>query len=103
MTRVREILDRHNLAYEVHTLLGRKAELIASEAKRLGCDHILMSTARKNSLTRMLEDSTTNAVLEITEVPVELVPGDAISNLERYGVPAGIGAALALMIAAAAE
>jgi YjbE family integral membrane protein len=99
----REILDRHNIPYEVHTRLGRKAEIIVEEAKRLECDHILMSTARKNSLTRMLEDSTTNAVLELTEVPVELVPGDSISPLERWGVPAGLGTALALLIASAAD
>jgi YjbE family integral membrane protein len=99
----REILDRHNVRYEVHRVLGPKAETIVAEAKRLECDHILMSTARKNSLTRMLEDSTTNNVLELSEIPVELVPGDSISKLERYGVPAGIGGALALMIAAAVD
>ena len=60
-----------------------------------------MSTARKNSLTRMLEDSTTNKVLELTSVPVELIAGDTASRLERWGVPsAGIGALLALIVAA---
>jgi hypothetical protein len=82
---------------------GDRAATIAAEARRLACDHILMSTARKNSLTRMLEDSTTNRVLELTSVPVELIAGDQISKLERFGVPAGIGAALALLIAAAAD
>jgi hypothetical protein len=62
-----------------------------------------MSTARKNSLTRMLEDSTTNSVLELTSVPVELIAGDAVSRLERYGIPAGIGAILGLMLFAAAD
>ena len=60
-----------------------------------------MSTARKNSLTRMLEASVTNRVLELTTVPVELIAGDAVSNLERYGIPAGIGAAAALLLVAA--
>lgn len=99
----RAILANHSIAFEEHTKLGRKAESIVEEAKRLGCDHIVMSTARKNSLTRMLEDSTTNKVLELTEIPVELVAGDRISPFEQYGVPAGIGAALALLIAAAVD
>ena len=77
--------------------------LIAHEAERLACDHILMSTARKNSLTRMLEDSTTNRVLELTTVPVELVAGDQVSKLEQYGVPAGIGTVIALIAAAALD
>ena len=99
----RALLARHGIACEEHTRLGQKAELIVEEANRLRCDRIVMATARKDSLTRMLEDSTTNRVLELTSVPVELVPGDAILPLERYGVPAGIGAALALLVAAAVD
>ena len=99
----RELLGNHNIPYQVHVRSGDKALIIAEEARRLDCDHIVMSTARKNSLTRMLEDSTTNRVLELTTVPVELVAGDQISRLERLGVPAGIGAAFALIIAAAVD
>jgi nucleotide-binding universal stress UspA family protein len=99
----REILANYCIGYAQHTRLGQKAETIVYEARRLGCDHIVMSTARKNSLTRMLEDSTTNKVLELTDIPVELIAGDRISRLEQYGVPAGIGAALALLIAAAVD
>ena len=62
-----------------------------------------MGTARKNSLTRMLEDSTTIKVLERTTVPVEVIAGDSISRLERYGLPAGVGGAIALLVAAAAD
>jgi hypothetical protein len=49
----------------------------------------------------MLEDSTTNQVLEQTTVPVEIISGEAISKAERYGVPAGFGALVALIFAAA--
>ena len=70
-------------------------------ANSLRCDHIVMSTARKNSLTRLVENSVTNKVLELTSVPVEVIAGDAVSKWERYGIPAGVGAALALMLAAA--
>ena len=99
----RALLSQHNILFEEHTRLGRKAEIIVQEADRLHCDHIVLSTARKNSLTRMLEDSTTDRVLQLTKVPVELVAGDAISPLERYGVPAGIGAVIALLVAAAVD
>ena len=100
---VRALLDQHKVPYEVHIRVGDRGMVIAEEAKHLGCDHIIMSTARKNSLTRMLEDSTTNRVLELTTVPVELIAGDDVSRLERYGVPAGIGTALALLVVAAAD
>lgn len=99
----RELLERHNIAYEPHIRLGERARVIADEARRLGCDHIVMATARKNSFTRMLEASTTNRVLELTTVPVELVAGNEISSLEKFGVPAGIGTVVALAVAAAID
>ena len=98
---VRRTLEHFGVPYSVHVELGDKAELIANIARRLRCDQIVMSTARKNSLTRMIEDSTSNKVLELSDVPVEIIAGDAISRLERYGVPAGIGAAIVLLLMAA--
>lgn len=96
----REMLARHNIPVAEHVELGARAETIVALAKRLHCDHIVMGTARKNSLTRMIESSTTNRVLELTNIPVEVVAGDAISPIERYGIPAGIGAALTLLVMA---
>ena len=98
---IRQMLDGFSIPYSVHTELGDRAQCIIGTARRLRCDQIVMATARKNSLTRMLEDSTTNKVLELTTVPVEVISGDAVSNWERYGIPAGIGAALALLFLAA--
>ena len=60
-----------------------------------------MGTARKNSLTRMLEDSVTNRVLEATPVPVEVVVGDAVSKWESWGLPAAVvGAGGSLLVLA---
>jgi len=51
----------------------------------------------------MVEDSVTNKVLERTTVPIELIAGDGVSRLERYGIPAGIGAALTFLLVAAVD
>ena len=99
----RQILDGFGVPYAVHVELGERAERITAAAHRLRCDHIVMASARKNSLTRLVENSTTNRVLELTEVPVEVISGDAVSRWERYGIPAGLGTALALLLAAAAD
>lgn len=100
---IRDMLANFGIPYTVHIQVGDKAKVIADAARRLRCDQIVMATARKNSLTRMVEDSTTNKVLELTTVPVEVIAGDAVSRLERYGIPAGIGTALALLFLAAAD
>ena len=97
---VRAFFDQRNVPYIAHVAVGHRAEIIAASAKSLGCHHIVMGTARKNSLTRMFESSVTNRVLELTTVPVEVIAGDSISNLERYGIPAAIGMGLALVLAA---
>ena len=100
---IKKLLDDAYVRCTTHRTVGNKAKAITDAAARLHCDHIVMSTARKNSLTRMVEDSTTNRVLELTTVPVEVIVGDAVSKLERFGIPAGIGAAVGLLLLAAAD
>jgi YjbE family integral membrane protein len=103
LRRARELLDRNGVPYTVHADVGRRAETIARMAEQLRCDHIVMSTARKNSLTRMVEASVTNRVLELTKVPLEVIAGDAVSKAERYGIPAAIAGAGALLALAVAD
>ncbi|HZQ61944.1 MAG TPA: YjbE family putative metal transport protein [Casimicrobiaceae bacterium] len=95
------LLDNAGVPYTSEVQIGHKAELIAATAARLDCDHIVMSTARKNSLTRMVEASTTNRVLELTSVPVKVIAGHAVSKVERYGIPAAIAALLGALVVAA--
>jgi hypothetical protein len=80
--------------------VGDTTRSITGTARRLHCDKIVLSTARKNSLTRLVESSVTNRVLELTTVPVEVIAGDSVSRWERYGIPAGLTSLLALMLAA---
>jgi len=89
----RALLNQFGVPHAVHVELGDKAETIHRVAQRLRVDQIVIGTARQSSFTRMLQDSITNRVLEITQVPVEVVAGDAVSPLERYGLPASVGAA----------
>ena len=100
----RELLERAGVPYAEQWVMGDRAEEICHAAQRLNCHHIVMGTARKNSLTRMLEDSVTNKVLENATVPVEVVVGRSVSALERWGVPTGVGLGLtSLLYVALAE
>jgi YjbE family integral membrane protein len=84
------LLTDAGVPYEKHWATGERAEQICGAARRLSIHHIVMGTARKNSLTRMIEDSVTHRVLETAPVPVEIVIGDAVSRWERWGLPAGV-------------
>jgi len=97
----RKLLEQHGVPHAASYKLGERAKTIVDEARRLRCSRIVMATARKNTLTRMLQDSTTNRVLELTQVPVEVIAGDEVSRLERWGLPAGISALIALLVASA--
>ena len=79
--------------------VGDRAKVITDTARRLHCDEIVMATARKNSLTRLVESSVTDKVIALTPVPVEIIAGDSMSKWERYGIPAAIGAGMALVLA----
>jgi YjbE family integral membrane protein len=96
--KARELLKHAGVPYEEQWVMGDRAEEICGAAQRLNCHHIVMGTARKNSLTRMLEDSVTNKVLENATVPVEVVVGRTVSALERWGVPTGVGLGLSSLL-----
>jgi len=98
-----ELLNLHSVPHASHIELGEAASTINRVAQRLRVDEIVMGTARKNTLTRLVEDSVTSKVLEIARIPVEVVTGAPASRWERFGVPAGVGAALAALVAAAID
>lgn len=94
------LLRQAGVPHHTHWVTGDRAEQICQAAERLVVHHIVMGTARKNSITRMLEDSVTHRVLETTPVPVEVVAGDAVSKWERWGLPAGaLGVGSLLLLA----
>ena len=95
----REALDRFGIPYTVHIEVGERARVITLQARRLHCDEIVMATARKNSLIRLLENSVVDRVVELTPVPVGIVAGDSMSKWKRFGIPAAIGAGLLAALA----
>lgn len=97
------ILDSYDVPYAVHMDVGDSAQRIVESARRLRCDGIVMGTARKDSLARLVESSITNRVIELTTVPVEVVPGEAMTGWERYGIPAATAGALAALFLAASD
>ncbi len=79
---------------------GDKGEALRDEAVRLGCSRIVIGSAKKSTLSRLFENSTTAKLLEISDIPVEVVTGKSIPALGRWGIPAlGAGTATALVAA----
>ena len=95
MAPARAVLDHHSIPYATHVVMGDRAEQLTQLARRLNCEEIVMATGRKNALTRLIESSVTDKVLQITTVPVEVVAGAPMTGWERFGIPAAVGAAVA--------
>nr|WP_251371617.1 universal stress protein [Polynucleobacter sp. VK25] len=95
-----QFLERAGVSFSFSYVTGDKGEALREEAQRLGCNRIVIGTAKKNTLSRLFENSTTAKLLETSDIPVEVVTGRSLSTLERWGIPAlGAGAATALMAA----
>ena len=94
---LQRVLDGFHIRYAVHAEVGDKAAVIVTMARRLGVDRIVLGAARDNSLTRFVEDSVIEKVIDTAPLPVDLVASKSVSRLERFGVPAGLGAALGLL------
>jgi nucleotide-binding universal stress UspA family protein len=92
------LLTERGLRFAHHVREGDKARTIADVADELACDQIVMATARRNSLTRIVEDSVTARVLELTRVPVEVIPGTSSSRIESIAVPACMSMVVVLLI-----
>ena len=92
------LLAQAGVPFESHWCVGHRAREICRLARQLKVHHIVMGTARKDSLTRLLEDSVTNQVLESTPVPVEVIAGRSVSRLERLGLPSAVGLGLGSLV-----
>ena len=90
----RALLRRCNVPHAEHVVTGDRVGMINEVAAQLGVSEIVIGTARKNSLTRILEDSVSRKLLDTSPVPVRIVVGDTTSRLERFAVPASIFALL---------
>ena len=93
-----EFLKKAGVNFSFTNVSGDKGEALRDEAVRLGCSRIIIGSAKKNSLSRLFENSTTAKLLEICDMPVEVVTGKSLPTIEKWGIPAiGVGVATALM------
>jgi len=93
-------LEKSGVKFSFTVVSGDKGEALNDEAKRIGCSRIVIGSAKKNTLSRLFENSTTAKLLEISDIPVEVVTGKTLPTLERWGIPVlGAGVATALIAA----
>lgn len=97
------LLREWGVPFTVHVERGEASAALAMLARRLDCDRILLGTARKDALARLVEGSLTTRLIERSPVPVEVVAGGEEAPWERFGIPAALAGGLVALLAAAAD
>ena len=72
---------------------------ISRLASALGCSRIVIGTRRESALVRLFSNSVTASLLEHSTVPVEVISRGQAPGWVRFGIPAGLSALLALLVA----
>jgi nucleotide-binding universal stress UspA family protein len=78
--------------------IGDVCDGIVGYAREHRVTRIVMGTSRKNLLERLTTGSIVNRVIAEADVPVMVAAGRRPGLLERYGVPAGVGLGLSVLI-----
>jgi nucleotide-binding universal stress UspA family protein len=76
---------------QTHVALGPIAAAIAKAARQLKSHEIVIGARRRNPRERLVVNSVSTRLLEISTVPVRVIPCDDPPLIERLAVPAGLG------------
>jgi nucleotide-binding universal stress UspA family protein len=87
------------VAYRSHALVGPAASRLLWCARELLVDEIVVGAARRGPLGRWLANSVSSRLLEMSPVPVRVVPGQRAPLLDRIALPAGLGLVALLLLA----
>lgn len=70
---ITKLLNETGIKYQEHRAIGPVAETIVEKAKELGSNLIYMGTHGRGGATKLLLGSVANKVLQLSNVPVQLV------------------------------
>jgi nucleotide-binding universal stress UspA family protein len=97
----RSLAEQAGVAFACRMVAGPAAGALAAYVRDFGIDQIVIGTARKPPLLRLLTGSLTTRLIELAPVPVEVIAGSRPGTLARWGLPAGIGLGVAIALLAA--
>ena len=92
------LLRAAGVNYRSTVMAGEPSSAAAQYAADNGINQIVVGTARRTSLMRLLAGSFTNELVRLVNVPVAVVAGSRPGVLERIGVPTGVGIGLTALL-----
>ena len=98
--KIRPLFAAANMQVIEHRLSGVSAgKRISRLAEELQCGRIVIGTRRESALLKLFTSSVSAGVIQHARVPVEVIALGQAPSWLRFGLPAGLTALLALLIA----
>ena len=98
--KIRPLFSAANIQVIEHRLSGVSAgKRIIRLAEELQCGRIVIGTRRESALLKLFTSSVSAAVIQHARVPVEVIALGQAPSWLRFGLPAGLTALMALLIA----
>ena len=94
------ILRAAGVECRAHTLTGPIAPALATAARVMRADEIVVISPPEGMLQRWASGNVSARLLEVSSVPVRLFPATPAPLIERLALPAGVGLAAAVYLAA---
>lgn len=98
LRRARALLDSASVRYTSEVVIGDEAACVAAEARRLGCSEIVICVSRAGIVDRFFDGGLESRLLEVTDVPLRVVPGPARRMARRVAIPIGLGLGMGLVL-----
>ena len=100
LARAKSIVEMSGIPCQTHSAAGPVAPVVAAAAKRLRSHEIVVGATRRGLLGRLLANSVSTQLLEVSSVPVRVIPAGPAPLVETLALPAGLSL-IALLIFAA--
>jgi nucleotide-binding universal stress UspA family protein len=106
LARAKKIVEMSGIPCETHSAAGPVAPMVAATAKRLRCHEIVVSSRQRSLLGRLLANSVSTRLIEVSSVPVRVIPAGpaplvgapwSMAWAEALALPAGLSL-IALLI-----
>jgi nucleotide-binding universal stress UspA family protein len=97
LARAKVIVEMSSIPCHAHSAAGAVVPVIAATAKRLRCHEIVVGASRRGLLGRLLANSVSTQLLEVSSLPVRVIPTAPAPLVEALALPAGLSL-LALLI-----
>ena len=99
LARAKGIVAMSGIECRTHAAAGSVVPIVAGMARHLRAHEIVVGASRRGLLGRFLANSVSTQLLEVSPIPVRVVPAAPAPLVEALAVPAGLGLIALLILA----